>query len=321
MPTYVLCDGLDRVSYTHDHTASDKQNVHGIVELRMWRMDHPEQPVATVLKVLNFPICVVFTITGSTDVVRAAVAGLCTFVNAKIHREYEAEEQKSKSGNCRLLSQNGLYVGAALVNYDNTLTVCLKRAADARVATKYVRCFFNWESRGADVNLKKPQRAEWQKLVADSIELTENAKCGLKWIEVDFIKTKGCTEIKNYDLASALEEKTEFTKKELDQLKVSNITFGNYLKAGGRFFKPAPAVDYCDVTDTDAVALFLQKTQLVYTSHLTFPHTAVIANAWDKNRSCDIVYVDFHKLRVLHTGNPAKLFMKITPEVPIYENH
>lgn len=252
MNNYVLCDGMDRVCYCHDHTATDKQNVHGIVNIRAWKMDYPASPVLTLLKVLNFRVRLVFTVSAPAHVVRASAAGLRTFVDARIHREYETEERLA--GGCRLLAHNGVYVGAALVDDDGTLTVCLKRAADARVATKYVRSFFNYEMRpSARVSVKKPLRAGWQIVLSDTSANSEEV------------------------------------------------------------------VDYCDVTDTDAVALFLQQTQLVYTSYLTFPDTAVLANAWDKVLCCNIVYVSFEKLRVLHKENPAELFMKIAPEVPIYK--
>jgi hypothetical protein len=65
---------------------------------------------------------------------------------------------------------------------------------------------------------------------------------GLKWKEAGSDQPSG-TEIKNEHLAAELrarKEKVLFKKEEWDEFKVQGISRDSYIKAGNRYFKPAP---------------------------------------------------------------------------------
>ena len=72
---------------------------------------------------------------------------------------------------------------------------------------------------------------------------------GLKWIDIGFEKPTSGDEIDNANLATALENKTEFTMEELSQMNVSNLSHHSYIKANDTYFKPA--VDYNDAANLD----------------------------------------------------------------------
>jgi hypothetical protein len=53
------------------------------------------------------------------------------------------------------------------------------------------------------------------------------------------------SEIKNDRLAAALQQKVEFTKEEWQQLQAADLSSDCYIKAGNRYFKPAPGRAVC----------------------------------------------------------------------------
>lgn len=62
---------------------------------------------------------------------------------------------------------------------------------------------------------------------------------GSKWVNDGANKPTMGTEINNEALAAALSEKKEFTEAELDTFKEPNLSYDNYIKVDGGYFKPA----------------------------------------------------------------------------------
>ena len=87
------------------------------------------------------------------------------------------------------------------------------------------------------------------KLPVDDQPTRTSPPSGLRWIDIGFEKPTSGDEIDNADLATALENKTEFTKEELSQMNVSNLSHHSYIKANDTYFKPA--VDYNDAANLD----------------------------------------------------------------------
>ena len=62
---------------------------------------------------------------------------------------------------------------------------------------------------------------------------------GLKWENLGRAKPNTGTEIKNAELALALEGKKEFTRDELISFRVSNLTYNSYIQVGNCYFRAA----------------------------------------------------------------------------------
>ena len=62
---------------------------------------------------------------------------------------------------------------------------------------------------------------------------------GLKWEVLGSQKPQSGTEISNEALASGLQHMVEFSKEELDEFGVIDLSFDSYIKVGGQYFKPA----------------------------------------------------------------------------------
>jgi len=74
-------------------------------------------------------------------------------------------------------------------------------------------------------------------------------------------------------------------------------------------------IDYCAITDIDAVAQFITQSKLTYTSHIIIPSTHVVSG--DKSNE---LYVSMHHLRVVDIPHqhPVQLFQPCPPEIPEY---
>ena len=88
---------------------------------------------------------------------------------------------------------------------------------------------------------------------------------GLKWERIWSKKQLTGTEISNDALASGLEEKTEFSRKEWEEFGVSNLTHQSYIKAGDKYFKPAPKMNLD--SDTPIAAVFYEHVERIVYSH------------------------------------------------------
>ena len=62
---------------------------------------------------------------------------------------------------------------------------------------------------------------------------------GLTWMHVGSEKPRLGKEIKNPALATALQQKVEFTEQELDEFKVGKLSYGSYIKVQNKYFKTA----------------------------------------------------------------------------------
>ena len=62
---------------------------------------------------------------------------------------------------------------------------------------------------------------------------------GLLWREIGSEKPKTGTSISNSKLARALQDKWEFTRKELDVFQVSNLSCSSYIQVGDKYDRPA----------------------------------------------------------------------------------
>ena len=60
---------------------------------------------------------------------------------------------------------------------------------------------------------------------------------GARWEKVGFERPKTGSEISNAMLATALEAKQEFTREEVDNFEVPNLTAMCYIKVGEEYFK------------------------------------------------------------------------------------
>jgi hypothetical protein len=82
--------GLERVQYGCERIYMDKQHLHGVVSLHALQQVPGAAPAPCVLKVLGFHAQLCFDLTGTTRINGAGLAGLQEYVDAGLHRSYEA---------------------------------------------------------------------------------------------------------------------------------------------------------------------------------------------------------------------------------------
>ena len=64
---------------------------------------------------------------------------------------------------------------------------------------------------------------------------------GIKWRKLGRTEPDNGSEIENTALASALQNKTEFTQTELDEFGIEDLTMDVFIRSGEEYFEPAEA--------------------------------------------------------------------------------
>lgn len=160
--------GLERVQYGCEHIYTDKQHLHGVVTVRALQLLAGAAPAACVLKVLDFHVQLCFRLSGGARVDGAALGSLAQYVDAGVHRSYEALE--SSGEDCSLLRADSRYTAGTPAAHGGVLHVLMRRAADCTLAVTLVRRFFKDQlgPGAAELARELHRRPGWQALTMDS---------------------------------------------------------------------------------------------------------------------------------------------------------
>jgi len=102
--------GLERVQYGSEHIYIDKQHLHNVLTLHALQLHACAAAAPCVLNVLDFHVLLCFQISSGAKFDDAALGKLAQFVDAGVHRSYEALE--SEFGDCALLRTDSRYTAA-----------------------------------------------------------------------------------------------------------------------------------------------------------------------------------------------------------------
>jgi len=98
--------------------------------------------------------------------------------------------------------------------------------------------------------LERPRTKMQGEIVSVKSSQSEAGRClvafapGVKWEEVGAEVRQTATEIGNEKLAAALRHKAEFSREELDEFDMSNLTYASYIKVEDKYFQPAATKSY-----------------------------------------------------------------------------
>ena len=128
------------------------------------------------------------------------------------------------------------------------VTLTVKRLLDCPLDGRSLYVKLKWGSRalwGGKENYTstKPSQKrtiEWEETFDHECTVfLDTVVLGLKWKDAGSQKPANAIEIRNADLASALQSKLTFTKQELKSFGVPAVTFDSHIKVGDKYFKPA----------------------------------------------------------------------------------
>lgn len=116
---------------------------------------------------------------------------------------------------------------------------------------RFVPSYYPKENKG-NTNFKTNR--ETQKPASESPKNVKSSKSspelGLQWEKKGYSKPITGTEIKNTRLAEALTQKIEFSRREFDNFRVSDLSASSYIKIDEVYWKPSvPAKKTFDFTD------------------------------------------------------------------------
>ena len=108
----------------------------------------------------------------------------------------------------------------------------------------------------------------------------DGASSGLNWRKFGSDKPKEGVEVKNERLAETLKEKTEFTRQEWEEFRISNLRPDSYIKSGDSYFQPADGASKQYFKNLRKKAQGESKLQLFVCVLAQLSFSLIVCGAW-----------------------------------------